>query len=398
MTIGIRFNRAAPDGMIARVILSFLASAGIFYVNIMPTIVDALKVGLAFSNKDAGLVAACNTYGGACGALLITFFVRRINWRIAAPLMLSAMIGIDFISMLLTHPTAMMMVRFGHGIIAGSLVGLSYSIFSRTKNPDRTFGITLAIQTGFGGLAIMIVPLMVATYGTTALFTTLILFSAVTLILIQFLPDYPLVIVKPNAPPAKPLLLKPLIFTLISICLFQAANMSLFVFIIELGRNVGLNIEFISETLGLAGWVSMLGGVAVAVFSTRHGIFKPIFFGMAVTILGTWALLFSHYKWVWILSNFATGITWNFVISHLLGMCARFDKTGKSAAWGGFVSKIGLASGPMIGSFVLVGDNYANLIWVAVGTFVIGAIAAALPSWKLDQSLEHRSTLIAEAN
>ena len=340
MVIAKHIYRVAPDGLAARIILSFFASAGIFYVNIMPTIVDALKVGLDFSNKDAGLVSACNTYGGAAGALLITFFVRRTNWRLAAPLLLVSLIAIDLVSMLQVQPVPMMVIRFGHGVVAGALVGLSYSVFSRTNDPDRTFGITLAVQTGFGGLAIMVVPLLVGTYGTAALFMTLVLFSAVTLVLIQFLPDYPVAISKDEVSVKQRIATVPLILTLISVCMFQAANMGLFAFMIELGRHNGLDIEFISGSLGLAGWVSMLGGVAVAVFSTKHGVFKPIIFGMVISIVGTWVLLYSQFKLVWVLSNFATGITWNFVISHLLGMCARFDQSGKSAAWGGFASKM----------------------------------------------------------
>jgi hypothetical protein len=46
--------KAKPDGEVARILLAFLATAGIFYINIMPAIVDGLKEGLAFSNKGAG--------------------------------------------------------------------------------------------------------------------------------------------------------------------------------------------------------------------------------------------------------------------------------------------------------------------------------------------------------
>ena len=41
-----RFPVAKSDGEIARVLLAFLATAGIFYVNIMPAIVDGLIEGL----------------------------------------------------------------------------------------------------------------------------------------------------------------------------------------------------------------------------------------------------------------------------------------------------------------------------------------------------------------
>ena len=38
---------AAPDGLIAAVLLSFMATAGLFYVNILPALVDGLKTGHA---------------------------------------------------------------------------------------------------------------------------------------------------------------------------------------------------------------------------------------------------------------------------------------------------------------------------------------------------------------
>jgi hypothetical protein len=80
-----------------------------------------------------------------------------------------------------------------------------------------------------------------------------------------------------------------------------------------------------------------------------------------------------------------TGITWNFVIAYLLGMCARFDQTGQSAVWAGFASKMGLATGPMIGSFVLVGDHYALLIYVALLLLILASVAAAVPASMLDK-------------
>jgi len=68
----------------------------------------------------------------------------------------------------------------------------------------------------------------------------------------------------------------------------------------------------------------------------------------------------SEVKWIWIAMNIRTGITWNFVIAHLLGMCARFDRTGQAAVWSGFASKMGLASGPMLASLIVGAGNYSS--------------------------------------
>ena len=381
-----RLPRVSPNSMPARVLLAFLATAGLFYVNIMPALVDGLKVGLGFTNKQAGLVGSCNVYGAACGAFLVAFLVRRINWRTAAHFLLLGLIGMDLLSMLVKDPFALMGARFLHGFIGGMLVGISFSIFARTAAPDRTFGVLLLVQVFAGGLGVMSLPLLVPKFGTNVLFLTLILFSLTTLVMLQFLPDYPVKTPVPRAPGGAPdeLQLKPLLLALLSVFFFQAANMGLFAFIIGLGERHGLEIAFISETLGIANWFATLGAVLVIVLSTRFGIFKPIIGGMLLTLVGTYVFNYCEVKWIWIAANIGTGISWNFVISHLLGMCARFDRTGQTAVWGGFASKMGLASGPMLFSFIVGASNYSALIATALVLLAFATLASAIPAWVLD--------------
>src|SRR5210317_461044 len=97
--------KVLPNSMLARIFLAFLASAGLFYVNIMPTIVSGLIEALGFTNQQAGNVASANMYGAAVGALLIVFMIKRLNWQLAATLFLSGLIAIDLVSMKLTDPT-----------------------------------------------------------------------------------------------------------------------------------------------------------------------------------------------------------------------------------------------------------------------------------------------------
>ena len=384
-----RLPKVSPNSMLARVLLAFLATAGFFYVNIMPALVDGLKVGLGFTNRQAGLVGSCNVYGAACGAFLIVFLVRRINWRTAAHFFLLGLIVMDLLSMLAKNSFGLMGARFLHGFIGGMLVGMSYSIFARTKAPDRTFGVLLLVQVFAGGLGVMSLPLLVPRYGTNILFVTLILFSVTTLVMLQFLPDYPVKAPAPRAPGVGPdqLQLKPLLLALFSVFFFQAGNMGLFAFIIGLGKHQGLEVAFVSETLGIANWIATLGAVLVIVISTRFGIFKPILGGMLLTLVGTYVFNYSSVKWIWIAANVGTGITWNFVISHLLGMCARFDQTGQTAVWAGFASKMGLASGPMLFSFIVGAGNYSALIAMALVLLALATFASAIPAWVLDRGV-----------
>jgi len=146
-------------------------------------------------------------------------------------------------------------------------------------------------------------------------------------------------------------------------------------------------VAFISETLGIANWFATLGAVLVIVLSTRFGIFKPILGGMLLALVGTYVFNYCEVKWIWIAANIGTGIAWNFVISHLLGMCARFDQTGQTAVWGGFASKMGLASGPMLFSFLVGVGNYSVLIAMALVLLIFAALASAIPAWVLDRGV-----------
>ena len=74
-----RWPVAAPDGLVAAFLLAFLATAGLFYVNIMAALVSGLVEGLGLTAREAGFVGSANTYGAAVGALVVVFMVNRLT-------------------------------------------------------------------------------------------------------------------------------------------------------------------------------------------------------------------------------------------------------------------------------------------------------------------------------
>ena len=349
--------RTRPNSEIARVLLAFLATAGIFYVNIMPAIVDGLIEGLGFTNKEAGFVGSANLYGAAFGAFSAVFVVKVVEWRKAAYALLLVLIAMDFASMLITLPKVMIATRFVHGYVGGMLVGVGFAVMSRTTEVHRTFGYLLTIQFGLGGLGIMYLPGLVPDFGTTALFLSLVAFSAVTLLMVPFLSDYPrrpLTDVVTGGPSHKGYMALALAATF----LFQASNMAIYAHAIGIGKHAMLDVDFVNKSLGAAAWVAIAGSIFVILLSTRFGRLVPVSIAIVLTAFGIWALHYSHVNptsWVssvyW-LSNVLVAITWAFVISYLLGICSEFDTTGQMAALGGFASKMGLASGPAIAAMI----------------------------------------------
>ncbi|MBL4617913.1 MAG: YbfB/YjiJ family MFS transporter [Robiginitomaculum sp.] len=381
-----RFPKAAPDGLLAAVFLAFLATAGLFYVNILAAIVDGLVSGMGLSEGVAGDIGSANIYGAALGAIIAFAVVKRLPWRPMAVLALIGLITLDLGSIAIRSAEVLLPLRFVHGLIGGFLVGTAFSVIARTQSPDRTFGMLLFVQFGLGGLGVMFLPRLVPIFGTQALFLSLAAFSFATLLMVPFLDRYDADRVRRPLANKDKVRTLPLVQTLAAIFLFQMANMALLAFIIRLGRGYGLDTNFVSMALGLATWIALIGPLVVMVIGLRFGRFWPLAIGIVLTLVGTALFHLSASPWAYLLANCGTGITWGMAIAYLFGMTAEFDKSGRTSALGGFISKLGLATGPMIAGRVLdAGLGFGSLINLALIGLALSGFLMLFPARNLDR-------------
>src|SRR5690606_37073589 len=77
-------------------------------------------------------------------------------------------------------------------------------------------------------------------------------------------------------------------------------------------------------------------------FGIEHSGVRPDL----VTVAGTAGFFWSGRAPVFFVANVGTAITWSFVVPYIFGMLSRLDPSGRLATLGGFMSKLGLASGP----------------------------------------------------
>jgi len=377
-------NKVDPNSILARVMLAFLTTAGIFYINIMPAIVNGLKEGLEFSSQQAGFISSANLYGAAIGALSAVFLIKRINWRPWAYSLLLILIVIDSCCIFIESPTLMISIRFLHGLVGGLLVGIGFAIISRTSEADKTFGYLLFIQWGLGGLGLMYLPELVPVYGTSALFLSLIAFTVVTLVMLPFIPNYAVEDIKGDQSIDSQIKKRPLFLNLFGIFLFQAANMGLFAYMIGLGKTEGLTIGLMSPALASASWIALIGAFLVIVVGTKFGRTMPLMSAIIITAICSWALHYSEMEYVYLIANIIIGITWAFALPYMFGICSQLDKEGQLAAMGGFASKMGLATGPMVGALLITGEQYQLLINAGVIGLILCAAVVFIPAQLLD--------------
>ncbi|MCQ3828592.1 MFS transporter [Microbulbifer elongatus] len=368
------------NGWIASIFLAFLSSAGLYYVNIFPVIVDALMAGAGLSAEQAGQITFANTMGAVIGAFTVSWLIRHIpRWKRAAAILLCCSIGMDVLTIQLANLDLLIPLRLVHGILGGALVGLGFAVIARSGIAGRSYSMVLLVQYTGGAIGVGFLPALVAEHGTYVPFFALITFSVITLLMLPLIADYPLPTEAENrqrAENAAPLPLLPIIITLIALFCFQFANMALFAFIFDLGKTFALPLGFISQTLFWANLIAIGGAALAAVTGQKYPLAKPLAAALIITLLGLLLFVFSDIRPLFILANVVTGMTWAFCVPYFLTMASRFDSAGQMGAFGGFASKLGLACGPLFaGYFITGGGSYTQLVIVTVAVLAICLVA-----------------------
>ncbi len=369
------------DSILNAFFLSILATAGLFYVNLGGSFLSAFVDGLNIQRDVAGFIVSANKYGAAFGGLLAAIFIKKLVWRKSAYILLLLLISIDIISSQISNANLLILIRFLHGSIGGFLVGIGLSVIARTSFPDRVFGMLMVVQYSFGSIGIFTVPRLVDAFGYSAVFFVLITFSIMTLLILPIIPDPK---EKENVMNGAGVLSFHskflLAICLVSLFLFQASNMGVADFAFELGKDIDLTNNEISNLLTIANIISISGGAFAYLIATRYGRTLPLLIGFSIASLFTYLLNFSDNITIYFIANSVTGITWGFVIPYLLGLAATFDKYGQMAALAGFVSKIGLASGPLIASFLIIDYGFSAIINLATIGLILGCILSVYAS------------------
>ena len=376
------------SSVLAAIFYSIVATAGLFYVNLGGAFLSAFVDGLGVERDVAGFIVSANKYGAAFGALIATFIVKKVEWRKVIRLLFITLIIFDLISTQFSNPQTLIILRFIHGTIGGLSVGIGLSIIARTYNPDKIFGMLLVVQYSFGSLGIWLVPRLVDNFGYGAAFGTLITFTLMTLLILPFVPNVesPSESDNTNAGLFQIPITMMLFFVLCALFLFQAANMGVADYAFELGKDIGLTNNEISNILTIANIISISGGVLVYIIGTRFGRTIPLIIGISVASIFTYLLHYSDNINIYFIANTFTGIAWGFTIPYLLGLCATFDLHGQMAALAGFVSKMGLASGPLVGSLFIISNGFSYIINLATIALLIALILSVYVSKNHEKS------------
>ncbi|MDQ0512966.1 hypothetical protein [Ancylobacter amanitiformis] len=371
-----------PGGLRVAMLLALLAMAGPLYIDIMPSIVAALRAEYGLDAMQAGFVAASNGYGSTFGALLALFIVPRLPWRPLAVGLLIGLIAADVATTGVRSYEALVMVRAVHGVIGGLLVGLCYGLIARSADSRQGFGVLFLFHFGFGGIGVF-ASTFLAPYMTHGMvFLVLAAFGVLALAVVPLLPAFEAP--GPGARPANagggiPARIPARNLLCIGgLFLFQAANLGLGAFLIGIGADFGHAASFSGGAVGFGLWAGVPGALAMLLLSRLFG-WRPLVavvlaagLSKALIGLGQDPALFAG-------AIAVVFFTMAMALPYAFALCAEGDASGRSAVLAGFASKLGLSTGPALGGLI-----YAHGAGALIAAAIVTVLAAAaLFGWSL---------------
>jgi len=353
--------------------IALFSALGPYVFQVMPVYISAAATAFSLTESQVGRLAAADLFGILASSLLMRLIVQRINWR----LILISASGVVVITNLFCVSTEaygpLIVLRFGAGLGAGAVLSLVMASVGQTRQPDRNVAIAIATQVALASIGLVGLPYLIDVFGLSSVY---LLFAILTVL------PLPLVCQLPTS--AGPKLSKQdrnqeesspnAWLALIASSIFFLGQGAFWGYIGQVGASAGLSAAYVSKVLGLGAIVGFVSALLASWLGHRYGRIKPIgisSFAMCVAVL---LLGGKPDEIMFLLACQVYLFFWHFSIAFQVGIIVTVDHAGKAAVSIPAFQAIGLASGPLIGSFIVGADNFSQLYSLILIAIVISFI------------------------
>lgn len=356
--------------------VGILSGVGAMISSTMPMVIGTMAETFKFSEPQLGDLIAAFNLTFTLIAFLSLFFIRRINWKLAA-LLASVICIVSWLSFTLTDNYSSIMVLFGTmGLGMGGLYALGMTIMGDSGTPDRAFGVKLGLETLPPILMLFILPVFVIPlYGFSGMAYAMAATCLLAGLLSSFLPSRG---VKSSAHPAPdlsqtdkdaPPLLAPKtstlalsLVTLISSIVFFSGCMACWAFLEIIGTDKGITADKVGIILALSMVSAAVGAFFAAWLGDKLGRNIPVIAMAIVNIVGL-TLIWQSAS----LASFACGTILftfcvNYGLAYFFGLSAEVDLSGQFVVLSAMTLSLGGVFGPAAAGRLMEGYGFTSVL------------------------------------
>ena len=356
------------DGWRSISIALFMALVGYTVMVSVPVLSTALVVKVGFTEEQVGRVWGADLGGLSFGAILSAMLVARVNRRylVLAGVLLS--IAANALCIVYIEYEQVLWLRVIAGIGSGIFTAVAVVSLGGTTKPVIAFNLLLLGFAFSTALELHFLPKL----SMNEIYLFFIALAAVCALFIRWLPARPLnteeLVQQEQAqeqvenwqvPRIMP------VICLIAVC-FTYINIGGYYTYIELAAHAdGIAEDWVGPLLTWSSIFAIVGCV-IAFYSTRFGLFKPLFISLLsmATIVMMLSLGITDINILVSLFSFMT--LWTFVDVYQSAMMAHMDRSGSMVALLPSVQGFGQFVGPNIAaSIVGAGLGYSTMFLVS---------------------------------
>jgi predicted MFS family arabinose efflux permease len=349
-----------------------IAAAQIIVVQ--PAYLEALVRHGGMAEDRAGYTLSLEMLAFAIATIAMVGVISRVRWRPLLMFALGTMALAHAASGYLVHTELFLASRVLVGLAAGVVVPLAFAAVGLGPNPERGFGIMIGAVLSYGALALAVAPALTSAGGLQGLQWMFAAVGGLALLLARHFPEPPAAAdghVERERRTARGFEW----FALLAMAAYFAAQSCFWAYASLVGQHFGLAETSVAHALAISQFAGIAGAAVPALLATRLGQASSLTAGI---LCGSVPLLLlvpglGETRFLIVICLFQFG--WNATHPFLLGVFARFDRTGQVVVQGTAMQKIGLAFGPAAAAYVLKPDLYQHVVWLSMA---LGAIALAL--------------------
>jgi len=358
-----------------------LGTAGVTTFLAMPVIAAALVNELGASEKNVGLFSTIQLITLSIGCLISTVLPQGHCRRYGLGA-LAIMILCDCLCLLKPEWTLFLVLRGLGGGAGGLAVSQATAAMGQTRNPERSFGLFLALQTMVAVVCVYTMPVLISAYGFHAAYGVLMGFSTLALIMIYAkLPSSgstEIQIALPGNAPADWLRCAGVLASIL--CFFVGVGV-LWTFLALLGQGVGLSPGQIALILSISKVVAFVASFLPGIIGNRFGRIAPILVSVAVLTGATQVYGVSHGFTGFVIATALFSLGWYVIYPFQLGALGQVDRDGRPMLAAAALTGAGLGIGPAL---TVLGPGgaagiylIATLAFLAAGLFAVAALMRA---------------------
>jgi predicted MFS family arabinose efflux permease len=352
-----------PRAIIAAVVFAVI---GVSFFMAMPVVVSAWSSCAGFSAREAGLLAAIDSGGGVAVSLLVSLFIRKLNWRLIVLTGITLAVVANLCSASASTFLTMGLSRGLAGFGGGMIYALGLAALANTHHTGRNFSILLFTQVSFGMIEINLFSYFLELGGMSGIYLAMAAAFVLSATLLRWLPrsgnD------ETSAPSSEgraELGLLPWL-CLCAVFLFYISTGSFWAYIELIGLSGGLPAKLITDSLTYTQVLSLLGCVIAGWLSSRVGQSRPLIAFLLCAALAMYGLSQGVTAISFVLVLCVFFLLWNAIDIYQLGTLGNMDHSGRYAAMVPAFQMTAGALGPALAACLLESQgSYQSVLLMA---------------------------------